>query len=52
VVRRILATHSIRKQIREVHLGFPLSATLKTRCGLWICFDVNLRYYERTGFWL
>ena len=41
---------SIRKRDPEVRLGFLLSVTLKTRCGPWICFDVNRRYYGRTGF--
>jgi len=42
---------SIRMADREVHPGFHLSGTLKTRCGRWICFDANRRYYERTGSW-
>src|SRR5215831_14718461 len=42
---------SIRKPDREVHHGFPLSVTLKTRCGPWICFGANRRSYERIGFW-
>src|SRR6266516_367419 len=42
---------SIRKPDREVRPGFPLSVTLKTRSGQWICFDANRRYYELTGFW-
>ena len=34
-----------------VRRGFPLLATLKTRYGRSICFDVNRQSYERTGFW-
>src|SRR5438552_4513819 len=41
----------MRKPDREVRPGFPLSVTLKTRSGHWICFDANRRYYELTGFW-
>jgi len=51
VVRRFSQYTSIRKPDREVRPGFPLSVTLKTRCGHWICFDANRRYYELTGFW-
>jgi integrase-like protein len=35
----------------EVRHGFPSLVTPKTRCGHWICFDVNRHYYELTGFW-
>jgi hypothetical protein len=42
---------SIRKPDREARPGFPLSVTLKTRCGPSICFDANRRSYERIGFW-
>src|SRR5262249_7187840 len=51
VVRRILGIISGRKRAPEVRHGFPLLVTLKTRCGHWICFDVNQQYYELTGFW-
>jgi putative transposase len=53
VVPRILATHFHPEagSDREVRPGFPLSGTLKTRCGRWIYFDANRQYYERTGFW-
>ena len=50
VVRRILGIHSGRKRVPEVRRGFPLLVMPKTRCGRWICFDVNRRCYERTGF--
>ena len=51
VVRRILGSYFGRKRAPEVRHGFPLWATPKTRCGHWICFDVNRQYYERTGSW-
>ena len=52
VVRWILATtHSGQKRTPEVRRRCPLLVTPKTRCGPWICFDVNRQYYERTGFW-
>ena len=47
VVRRILGIH-FRKLAPEVRCGFPFLVMPKTRCGHWICFDVNRRCYERT----
>jgi hypothetical protein len=44
-------TFPIQNLDRQVRPGFPISAIAKTRCGRWICFDANRRYYERTGFW-
>ena len=40
----------IRRPDRAVRPGFPLSVTLKTRCGRW-SFDANRRYYRPIGFW-
>ena len=44
VVRRFSESISGRKRAPPVRPGFPLLVTRKTRCGPWICFDVNRRY--------
>src|SRR5215510_2022763 len=41
-----------RKRAPEVRHGFPLSVTLKTRCGHWICFDVNRRILRTYWVWV
>jgi putative transposase len=50
VVRRILGIH-FRPEASSGGPSWLSFMGRKTRCGPWICFDVNWRYYERTGFW-